>query len=581
MFKDDNQLDDFFGLKPESHEKISNLQKLPLKKRGVKEIILSIPQLLSKKERYLILAFLLVIIGSAVATPISAFFHFTRSAPDYGGSFTEGVIGEPRYINPLLSRTNDTDRDLVSLIYSGLMKYNEEGKLVPDLVKSYEVSNDGLNYTIYLKDNARWHDGTKVTADDVIFTIQIAQNRDYGSPEMINWSGVEMERIGEYSLIFKLKNKYAQFLNNFTIKILPKHIWQDIKPINFAFSEYNLKPIGSGPYKFSKFKKDKNGRIASYELESNKNYYGGKPYIDNIEFRFFNSEDELIENYNSNNLDSMSSVSPKNLKKIKFKQRLNIHELKIPRYFAIFFNQNQSKKLSDKNIRLALNYGTDKKELVQRVLGNNGIVAEAPLSEGLFEVNNAKEYEYNPDKAKQLLPASVASGSEKINLKLSTSSWPELTEVATILKEQWAKIGIELDIEVMQTPELQQVIKDRSYEMLLFGEVLPPDPDPYNLWHSSQKRDPGLNLALYDNKSVDTLLDEARQTLNPNERIKKYEEFQKLLAEDAPAVFLYNPYYLYPQGKQIKGSDMKIISMPSDRFANVNNWYIETKRTWK
>jgi len=580
--KEDNQLDDFFGLKPESHKKIADLQKLPIKKRGFKETILSIPQLLSKKERYLILTLFFVILGSLIAAPIGAFFHYTQTAPNYGGSFVEGIVGEPRYINPLLSRTNDADRDIVSLIYSGLMKYNEEGKIVPDLIKSYEVSSDGLNYTIYLKENARWHDGAKVTADDVIFTILTAQNSDYGSPERINWSGVDMEKIGEYAFIFKLKNKYAQFLNNLTVHILPKHLWQDIKPINFAFSELNLKPIGSGPYRFSKFKKSGNGRVVSYELEANRTYHEGRPYIESIEFKFFDLEDELIDNYNRNDLDSIGAVSSKNLKKIKFKQRLNIHQLNIPRYFAIFFNQNQSKVLSDKNIRLALSHATNKEELAQKVLENNGSTVDAPLSKTLFEISDdLKKYEYDLEKARSYLPTAVASGSEQIKLKLSTSSWPELTEVASLLKEQWAKIGVELTIEIMQTPELQQIIKERNYEMLLFGEVLSPDPDPFSLWHSTQKRDPGLNLALYDNKDADKLLEDGRLTLNPNERLKKYVEFQKLLVGDIPAIFLYNPFYLYPQAKHIKGSEMSVIGTPSDRFSNVAKWFIETKRTLK
>jgi len=577
MFKDDNQLDDFFGLKPADRDKFSRDTKINFKRKKFKEILLLVPQLLSKKERHLILLFSAVIIFSLIAIPFAAYRHFTEAAPDYGGSFVEGVVGEPRYVNPLLSRTNDADRDLVSLIYSGLMKYNEEGKLIPDLIKSYEVSSDGLNYTIYLKENARWHDGINITADDVIFTIQTAQNPDYGSPERLNWQGVEIERVGDYVLIFKLKNKYAQFLNNLTIKILPKHLWQDIKPINFAFSELNLKPVGSGPYKFIKLKKDKNGRIISYKLTANKSYHEGRPFIDEIEIFFFNSEDELIESYNKNDLDSMGFVSSKNLKKVKFKQRLNMHQLKIPRYFAVFFNQNQSKTLSDKNVRLALNYGTDKNALISKLLEGNGITANSPLGEEFSESKESLDkYPYDVEKAKELL-----AGKEKISLKLSTSSWPELTEAANLLKEQWAQIGIEVHVEVMQTPELQQVIRERNYEMLLFGEILTPDPDPFSLWHSSQKRDPGLNLALYDNKTADTLLEEARLLLSPTERSKKYESFQKTLIEDVPAVFLYNPYYLYPQTKQIKGAETKIISMPSDRFANINKWYMETKRVLK
>lgn len=576
MFRDDNQLDDFFGLKPGDRDKFPAENKIRFK-RSVRNILLLIPQLLSKKERYLILIFGIIIIISVITIPFAIFMRLTQAAPDYGGSFVEGMVGEPRYVNPLLSRTNDADRDLVGLVYSGLMKYNEEGKLIPDLIKSYEVSSDGLNYTAYLKENAHWHDGINVTADDVIFTIQTAQSPDYGSPERLNWQGVEMERIGDHALIFKLKNKYAQFLNNLTIKILPKHLWQDIKPINFAFSELNLKPIGSGPYKFVKLKKDKNGRIISYNLSANKNHYDGRSFIDEVELLFFGSEDELIENYNKNDLDGMAFVSSKNLKRVKFKQRLSVDQLKIPRYFAVFFNQNQSKTLSDKNVRLALNYGTDKNALITNLLEGNGVAINSPLSSDLFETkDDLNKYPYDIAKAKELL-----AGKDKMTLKLATSSWPELASAANLLKEQWSQLGIEVNVEVMQTPELQQVIRERDYEMLLFGEILTPDPDPFSLWHSSQKRDPGLNLALYDNKTADTLLEEARVILNPSERMKKYESFQKTLVDDAPAVFLYNPYYLYPQTKQIKGSDTKIISMPSDRFANINKWYMETKRVWR
>src|SRR3989338_6242127 len=251
MFRDDNQLEDFFGLK-------SDKKDAP-KKEGIKDSILKnlesnkfrlIPKVLSRKERYFILAFILIILGSLVSIPFTSFYHFTTGVADDGGSFVEGVVGEPRLINPLLSQTNDADRDLTTLIYSGLMKYNEEGKPVPDLAKSYEVSSDGLNYTIYLRDNAFWHDGVPVTAEDVVFTIQTAQNPDYGSLQRVNWQGVEIEKVNDVTIIFKLKERYAQFINNFTIRILPGHVWRDVKPVNFGLSDMNLKPIGSGPYKF-------------------------------------------------------------------------------------------------------------------------------------------------------------------------------------------------------------------------------------------------------------------------------------------------------------------------------------------
>ncbi|OGN03848.1 MAG: hypothetical protein A2655_01135 [Candidatus Yanofskybacteria bacterium RIFCSPHIGHO2_01_FULL_43_42] len=600
--RDDNQLDDFFGLKTKDDDG-SGIRGTITKRIQGKLKIRLIPKVLSRKERYIVAALILVMLGSVVAIPFTTYFHFTKKAPDYGGKFTEGMVNEPRHINPLLSQANDTDRDLVSLIYSGLLEYNGDGKIVPDLAQSYEISSDGLNYTVFLKDGAYWHDGRKVTADDIIFTIQTAQNSDYGSPQRINWQGVQIEKVNDLAVMFKLQAKYAQFLNNLTVKILPKHIWQDIKPINFALSEFNLKPIGSGPYKFDRLKKDKDGRIQSYQLSANKEFYRNRPFINEIEIKFYASEDEMIEAYNRNEIEGLGFVSPDNLRRVKFKQRLNLRELQLPRYFAVFFNQNKSAILSDKNIRLALSHATDKNALLEKILEGRGVAVHSPMMGGVLDIpDSVKKYEYDPGLAKTILetagwlasPESPDNGGgskdenevlskkgQRLKIKITTSTWPELAEVAKIIEEQWEALGADITIEVLPTSELQQAIRDRNYETLLFGAVLNIDPDPFSLWHSSQKRDPGLNLALYDNKAADTLMEDARQTLNPLERAKKYDDFQKLVIEDIPAVFLYNPPYIHGQAKKIMGSNGKLISLPSDRFINIEGWYIDTKRIWR
>src|SRR3989338_1796663 len=510
MFGNNDQLDDFFGLKSDNEKvpKINGIKEAILKNIGIAKIRL-LPKVLSQKERYLIITLSLIIFGSLLSLPFTVFYHYTKETPDYGGSFTEGIVGEPHYINPLLSQNNDVDRDLVSLIYSGLMKYNDDGKLVPDLVKSYEVSSDGLNYTLYLKENAKWQDGTPLTADDVVFTIQTAQNSDYGSLQRINWQGVDAEAVDNHTVILKLKNKYAQFLNNLTINILPQHIWQDVKPVNFALSDFNLKPIGSGPYKFKKLKKDSEGRIMSYELESNKNFYDGRPYIDHIELKFYDSEERMLSEYNKNSIESMAFVSANNVKKIKFKKRLNIQELKLPRYFGVFFNQNEAKILSDKNIRLALSYGTDKKDLINKILDGKGLEVNSPITEGVLGTSDdIKKYDYDIDKAKKFLAdsgwgnpdnkgilnktektKSIKSEpvTERLTLRLTTPSWSELTNVANLLKEQWAKIGVELTIEVLPTQDLQQIIKDRNYQMILFWEIFKINPPPFLVYATLKK----------------------------------------------------------------------------------------------
>ena len=598
MQNDQHPLEDFFGLKQDSPSELKTEPPKHILRRqyGWMAQLRLLPKVLSKRERYWILIFLLIAGGSIIAIPFTTYRHLTSSVATFGGSFSEGVIGQPRHINPLLSQTNDPDRDLASLIYSGLLKHNESGKLVPDLAKSYEISSDELNYTVYLKKNILWHDGEPLTADDVIYTIQTAQNSDYGSPQRVNWQGVTIQKVDDTTIMFKLNNKYAQFLNNLTLGILPKHIWGTVQPINFASTNYNLKPIGSGPYVFDKFQKDDLGQIQSYQLVANKDYYDGQPYINTIIIKFYNSENDMITAYNSNDIQNLSLISPQNLNKLKFKQRIDITELKVPRYFAVFFNQSQNPILASKNVRLALNYATDKQAIIDTVVTGKGSVIYSPLIETVLDVGqDVTKYTFDLSQAKTILAADgwtstdsdgfLLKGSGKnqarLTIHITTSTLPELVQIANILKDQWGKAGAEVIVDALTTPQLQQIIKDRGYQSLLFGEILDLDPDPFSFWDSSQTQKLGLNLALYSNKTVDSLLGDARQSLNPLDRAKKYDDFQKIVISDAPAVFLYSPLYLYPHATNIHNVNTTIIATPTDRFANIEKWYINTKRIWR
>ena len=564
------------------------LKKYFLDKKQLKNL----PKFLSDKERYLVIGLAFVILLSLLAIPIGYYFSITRAAPDYGGKFTEGLIGEPRFINPLLLQT-DTDRDLEQLIYSGLLKNDGKGNFAPDLAESFAISEDGLTYRFNLRKNAKWHDGRSFTAEDVVFTIKTAQTEDFKSPQRINWLGVEVIKIDDWTIEFKLKNPYAQFVNNLTLGILPSHLWQDVKPANFVLSELNLKPIGTGPYKFFKLRKDKLGRVTSYELTENKDYYWSRPFIESIEFRFYSTEEDLIQSFNLSGVDNISGISPTNLKSLRFPGKVEFKNLKIPRYFAIFFNQNQSDVLSDKNIRLALAHSINKDKIIESISGG-GLKVDSPVLPEIFDEfnKNIKIYDYNPDFAKQILDNSGwqdqdgdgirEKGNRKLEIEFIVPSRKELMEISEQLKKDWTNIGISINLINAPIFELQQkYIQSRTYQMLLFGEVLNIEPDPFSFWHSSQKRDPGLNLALYDNKGADKLLEEARQTLNPVVRAGKYNDFQNLVIEDLPSVFLYSPNYIYPKAKKIKGLEDELLGLPSERFVNIHKWYIETKRVKK
>lgn len=585
------------------------MKRLLMSRVPTKKQLRHLPKVLSQKERRLMMILFWVAVISILSLPVTSYIHFTKSVPDDGGSMVEGLIGTPKHINPLLSQGNDADGDLVSLIFPGLVKYAGNGKINGDLAESYHISDDGLVYTFVLRRDLLWHDGHALTADDVIFTIFTVQNADYGSSQRILWQGIEVSKIDSLTVAFKLKNKYAQFIGNATLGILPKHIWENIKPVNFGLSEFNLKPVGSGPYKFSKIRRDTFGNIKSFELAAFDKHHAGRPHVSKLTFKFYPSEADLVEGYENNEIDGFSSISASGLSSIRFLGQLKLEKLSLPRYFAAFFNQNHSKPLADKSVRMALSYATDKNGLVEKILSGNGVVVDSPMMPGIIDLpDDTEKYSFDLELAKKTLedagwkyPVSVSAEgsfrekaaptpktknekqgeSVKLEIRLTTSDWPELITAAEQIKKQWEAVGVRVRVEILPLPELQQAIKAREYDALLFGEVLALDPDPFSFWHSSQKRDPGLNLALYDSKDADKLLEDARQTLDRSARLSKYDDFQKIIVKDIPAIFLYSPDYLYAQPSKIKGNDTKIISIPSDRFNTVSNWYIETKRVRK
>lgn len=557
-----------------------------------KKLIKYLVKFLSKKERYAVLGLSALIIASLLAIPIGYYFKITKASPDFGGGFTEGLIGEPRFINPLLLQT-DTDRDLAQLIYSGLLKNDGRGNFIPDLAESFSISGDGLAYRFKLRKNIKWHDGKAFSADDIIFTIKTAQDQDFASPQRINWQGVETIKIDDLTIEFKLKNPYTQFINNLNLGILPSHLWQDLKAGNFILSELNLKPIGTGPYKFFKLKKDRLGRVTSYELLANEDYYLDGPFIESINFKFYANEEDLIQSFNLSGIQSLSGISSVNLTGLRFPGKVKINELKIPRYFAVFFNQNQSEILSDKNIRLALAHSVNKDKIIESIDGR-GFKVDSPILPEIFNnlESDVKKYNYNPDFVKQILENSGwqdkngdkirEKGSKPLELQLVVPLRKDFVAIGEQLKKDWEEIGMKINLTTATITELQQnYIQPRTYQMLLFGEVLNIEPDPFSFWHSSQKKDPGLNLALYDNTGADKLLEEARQSLSPVIRTNKYNDFQNLVIEDLPAIFLYSPYYIYPQAKKIKGFEDQLLGLPSERFANVNEWYTKTQRVKK
>ncbi len=509
--------------------------------------------------------------------------------PAKGGAVIEGIVGTPRFLNPVLAIT-DADRDINNLVYSGLLKFDEDGNLVSDLADSYKISEDGTVYTFFLKPNIYFHDGKKVTSEDVEFTISKIKDPNIKSPKRSSWENVTVEKIDEETIKFTLKKPYSPFIQNATVGILPKHIWKNVSDDSFLFSNFNLKPIGSGPYKMESLTEDESGLPIEYKLKSFKKYISGEPFIEKITLKFYPNEDKLIEAYGGGEVKNINSISPKNIKKIGL-ENSNLKIQTLPRIFGVFFNQSNQPIFLHDEVRKALDIATPRQNIIDEVLLGYGKSIDGPLPNDYLE-----EEKYSIEKARELLEnkgwkqnefgiyekKNEKGVVEKLSFNISTGDIPELKNTATILQSSWQKIGANVEVKIFETGDLNQnVIRPRKYESLLFGEIIGKDLDLFPFWHSSERNDPGLNIAMYTNAKVDKLLEDIRKTTDKNEVDKLLNLFEEEVKKDTPAIFIYSPEFIYINNKDIKNVILTKTTIPADRFQNVNKWYIETNKIWK
>jgi peptide/nickel transport system substrate-binding protein len=554
-------------------------------KRGEK--LLEIIKSFSATEK-VIFAFLTVVaLISALSIASKVNSLFLVEVPSHGGSFTEGMIGLPRSINPVLAFT-DTDKDLTNLVYSGLMKY-EKGELVNDLAESYKISEDRLVYSFKLKDDIRFHDGTQLTTDDVEFTIQKIQDGELKSPRRVDWANVNIKKINSLEIQFSLKQPYAPFLTNTTIGIIPKNTWKNIDTDQFIFNQANLNPIGSGPYKVSGIDKDKDGTPVSYSLTSFDDYHNGEAYISNINVNFYKNEDEIVDAYKSGSIENFAGISPQKMHELASTTDITVVHNPLPRIFGVFLNQNNSPVLANKEVRQALDMAVDKDRIVREVLYNYGVSIDSPIATNSGDIKTDKVgakdilskagWTINAD---GVLEKKVGSLKQTLDFSIVTADSIELKKVAELVKNDWEQIGARVTVKIFEYGDLtQNIIKTRKYDALLFGEIISKDLDLYAFWHSSQRNSPGLNIAMYVNSKADKLLEDARTTYDTKQRNAIYESFKKIIKTDVPAIFLYSPEYIYVMSDNIKGYHLESITNHSDRFYGIDKWYIDTDKVWK
>ena len=546
---------------------------------------------LSKKEKAYFAAFFLVAWVSGIFLLREIDHRFASRVPASGGSITEGIVGTPRFINPLLV-INDADRDLEQIIYAGLMKPDGHGSLAPQLAERYEVSEDGLTYTFYLRKNLQWHDGAPLTADDVVFTINLAKNPAIRSSKFANWEGVTATATSDRVIEFRLKRPFAPFIEQTTLGILPKHLWEKVTAEEFSSSNFNTKPIGSGPFQITSVSKNAAGIITSLSLSAFKRYQPHAPYIKTMNIRFYRSDKDLDDALKRGEVDTASTDDGQT--KPRGNRLLNIE---LPRIVAVFFNPDNFQPFRDQALRDALNTAVDRGQIVREAVNNRARVTSLSIPPGTFGYDESLEQiSYDIDRARDILSKAgyedtdgdgiiekKVSKKEKIPIEFTivTANAPELVKTAEIVKGMWEKLGIRVKIEPLEQGDLkEEFIRPRNYQALLFGQILGEDPDPYAFWHTSQRKHPGVNLAEYANTKVDKILEDARATVDQQKRADLYRDFEAEIAKDKPAVFLYSPTLLYSIPKYLNGTELSYIPYPQARFANIDSWYITTKRVW-
>jgi len=551
---------------------------------------------LSAREKLWLVVCLTVFLTSIAGLVWQASTSALIELPAAGGELKEGVIGTPRFINPLLASSNP-DRDLTALIYSGLVRPGPHGEFLPDLAERYTVSEDNRQYTFFLRPSLVWHDGEPVTADDVVFTVNRIKDPSLKSPRRAAWEGVEVKRVNEREVILTLKQPYGSFLSNATLGLLPAHLWKEVTAETFPFSNLNVEPIGTGPYRVKDIKRDRNNLPLAYELVAFQSFALGQPKIGRLFLNFYSNEEARLAAWRRGEVTNVNAVSPELIEDLLTgsKNKHTLYTASLPRVFAVFFNQNQAKIFAQSEVREALNLLVDRQIIIDQVLAGYGRPTDGPIPTMSQALKNESasttptdqaaaglvKYSWKKNTDSGLWEQTVKKETKILSFTLSTADAPELKAAAELLKSVWEKFGARVEVKIFEAGALNQnVIRPREYEALLFGEIIGREPDLYSFWHSSQRLDPGLNIALYTNVAVDKMLEELRSNSPIATATDKLAEVAAAIVKDMPAIFLYTPDFLYLLPRTARGIALNSINAPADRFLDIYQWYLATEKVW-
>lgn len=545
---------------------------------------------------------LLVVLGTILAGALLSYYAVgieLELVPASGGTLVEALVGQPQYLNPLLSFHNPVDRDVCALVFEGLTRYDEHGQLVPALASGWHISGDGLVYTFWLRQDVRWQDGIGFSADDVLFTIQLLQDPGYTGPADLGvlWNSVEVERLNRWTVTMTLQEPFAPFLDYTTIGMLPVHLLDGVTAAELPDQPFNQSPIGTGPFRVEESDWE-SGRLL---LSANGLYREGKiPKLSGVEFQFFSDYGSALTAYEDGQVNSVSKIVAADMPRARALDGISLYTSSLPRVTMILLNL-QSEEISlfqDKRVRQALLMGLDRPALIADILNGQGMVAHSPIFPGSWAYfGEVTPYEHDPERAAQRLDAAgwllperedspvnlvesevLAGGvrsheEQEMSFTLLAAANTTHQLLADEIARQWAELGIRVTVDPVEPGRISQLLEAGDFQAALIDVDMRGDPDLYSLWSESAVQE-GQNYGGWRHREASELLEQARQLTNVGQRTTRYYHFQQLFAEEMPALLLYFQTYTYGISDQVQQVSIGPLTTPSDRFASISDWFL-------
>lgn len=509
----------------------------------------------------------------------------TVTVPTAGGTFVEGVVGRPLTLNPLLSDSYPIDRELVDLIFDGLVRYNESGEPTPGLAESWTVSEDGLSITFTLRQGLTWHDGQPVTSDDVAFTYGLMQNAAFPGPSHLVslWQSVTITPVDENTITFSLTQPYAPFIEATTRGILPAHLLRDVPVSDLATTSFNQAPVGTGP--FMVVPQQDWQRTGRLRFTPNPSAWQQGTQLGDLEIRFYPTSDDLLAAYQNGDIHAANGLPPMMIPTITSLENSRLFTSLVPRYSALYFNVSDSgaSALRGKEVRQALAYGLDRISLVDEILHGQGVEFDGPYLPGNWAARPEMmtHYTYEPETAGSLLDGAGWSGpgvrlreNEPLTLRMIALDQPGYSALAEEIVRQWATIGIDAQLQLLPTiDEMRLTLSRRHYDVALLEIAPPNDPDLYNFW-SQEAMINGQNFSGWNNRRASEALEAGRQIFKQDERAVYYEAFLRQFDSDLPALTLYQHVDTYLLSDRVQKAEIGRMWNPRDRFKTFSSWFI-------